>query len=59
MKKGELSFEVIVSAIIAVLILVILAIIFNKQLVELLSPIWDAIRSVGGIGEEIAVDSIK
>ncbi len=53
MKKAELSFSVIIAAIIALLVFVVLIIIFNKQLGELLRPITDAITNIGGIGSEI------
>ena len=53
MKKAELSFSVVIAAIIALLVFVVLVIIFNKQLVALLRPITEAITNIGGIGGEI------
>ncbi len=53
MKKAELSFSVVIAAIIALLVFVVLIIIFNKQLVELLRPITEAITNIGGIGSDI------
>lgn len=53
MKKAELSFSVVIAAIIALLVFVVLVIIFHRQLGELLRPITDVITNMGGIGEEI------
>ncbi len=53
MKKGELSFQIIVSAIIAVIVLVVLIIIFHKQLATLLAPLTDAIKNAVGLSEDL------
>ena len=50
MKKAELSFETIVTALIVVLVFVVLVIIFRKQLSELLRPITEAIKGIGELG---------
>lgn len=49
MKKGDISFSTLVTALIAVLVFVVLVIVFRKQLTELLKPVSDAIRNIGEI----------
>ncbi len=53
MKRGDLSFDTIVIAILAILVLVILAIVFHKQLAMLLSPLTEMIKSAVGLSGEI------
>ena len=53
MKKGDISFNTIVVAILAILVLVVLAIIFNKQLAMLLSPVTDMIKNAVGLSAEV------
>ena len=53
MKRGDLSFDTIVIAILALLVLVILAIIFHKQLAMLLEPLTRTIESATGLSGEI------
>lgn len=53
MRKAELSFSIVVSALIAILVFVVLAIVFRKQLVELLKPLSEIIKGVVGLASEV------
>ncbi len=53
MKKGDISFNTIVVAILAILVLVVLAIIFHKQLAMLLSPLTEMIKNAVGLSAEV------
>ncbi len=53
MKRGDLSFNTIVVAILAVIVLVVLAIIFHKQIAMLLKPLTQTIESATGLSGEI------
>tara|TARA_Y100000310_G_scaffold336790_1_gene422287 strand:- start:177 stop:356 length:180 start_codon:yes stop_codon:yes gene_type:complete len=54
MKRGDLSFNTIVVAILAVIVLVVLAIIFHKQLAMLLKPLTETIESATSLSSDIS-----
>ncbi len=53
MRKAELSFNVVVAAIIALIVFIVLVLIFNRQLVELLKPVTEAIKNIAGLAGDI------
>jgi len=53
MKKGEITIQWIVVAVLAILFLVILAIVYQDQLSKLLGGISDLIKNVLGTSESI------
>lgn len=43
----------VIAALIALLVFVVLVLVFRKQLVDLLAPLTDAIKNIGGQASEL------
>ena len=53
MRKAEISINMVIAALIALIVFVVLVLVFRSQLTEVLKPLTEAIKNVGSQAGEI------
>ena len=58
-KRGDMPFWTVVGAILALIVLVILVIVFQKQFMQLANAIGDLIKQVVGQSGQLNIQELK